>query len=210
MITEFEIEHHFIAKFKDTHGEPPEGKNFAKSIEGRAPKNATVLSLEAAAERLIRTKKAKTFPSFPDCLNAIIEASRHDAPQAVPGAATKIITPENYAAMAMDHMRAHSSYGAMGCMIEPGSPEWGLWAAYFIAKGISAKRMASIEAFARRPAVEGEERWMVTDRYMVPARYPMEFDTSAPSVPTTWGEEEARKRRVSRTSPSSDQKAVAA
>lgn len=198
MITEFEIEHHFIAKFKDTHGEPPEGKNFAKSIEGRAPKNATVLSLETAAERLIRTKKAKTFPSFPDCLNAIIEASRHDTPQATPGAVAKIVMPENYAAMALDHMRLHGSYGSLGCMIEPGSPEWGLWVAYFIAKSIPAKRMASIEAFARRPAIEGQIQWIVTDRYMVPARYPMEFDASAPSVPTTWAEETARRNRSSR------------
>lgn len=208
MITEFEIEHHFIAKFKDTHGEPPEGKNFAKSIEGRAPKNATVLSLETAAERLIRTKKAKTFPSFPDCLNAIIEASRHDAPQAKPGTLSKIVTPENYAAMALDHMRLHSYYGAMGCMIEPGSPEWGLWVAYFIAKGVPAKRMASIEAFARRPAIEGEAQWMVTDRYMVPSRYPMEFDASAPSVPTTWSEEIDRKRRSARTTAQSGAEAA--
>lgn len=208
MITEIEIQHHFIDKFNETHGDAPEG--FASAIYKRAPKAATIASLEAAAERVIRTKKSKSFPSFAESLSAIVEAA--GSPSARHGSTTsKIITADNFEGMALDHMRATAAYGSMGCMIEPGSPEWELWAAYFIDKDIKRPRMVQIEAFARRAAVDGIIQWVVSDRYMVPARYPSEFDASAPSKPTTWAGhfEEKRRREYMLRSPSpSNQKAA--
>lgn len=193
MISEAEIQHHFIGRFVETHGDAPEG--FTSAIYKRAPKSATVISLEAAAERIIRTKKSKSFPSFAESLAAIVEASGSVSTRQSSGGITKIVTPENYENMALDHMRGNAAYGIMGAMIEPGSDEWSLWVAYFIAKDIQRPRMASIEAFARRPAIDGVTQWDVTARYMVPARFPIEFDHDAPSKPTTWADHFADQKR---------------
>jgi hypothetical protein len=193
LISEAEIQHHFIDRFLESHGEAPD--KFAAALYKRLPKSATVASLETASERLIRSKQSKSFPSFPESLRAIIDASGTGTASAVPGSMAKLVTPENYTAMALDHMKLHAAYGQMGCMIEPGSPEWGLWVAYFIAKQIKMPRMEHIEAFARRPAIEGVIQWVISDRYMVPARYPMEFDASAPAEPITWAEHRYRERQ---------------
>lgn len=193
MISEAEIQHHFIGRFVETHGDAPEG--FTSAIYKRAPKSATINSLEAAAERIIRTKKSKSFPSFAESLAAIVEASGSGVSRSAPGSLAKLVTADNYEAMALDHMRLNAAYGSMGAMIEPGTDEWGLWAAYFIAKDIQRPRMVSIESFARRPAIDGVVQWDVTARYMVPTRFPIEFDHDAPSKPTTWADHFAEQKR---------------
>jgi hypothetical protein len=79
VISEREIQHHFVDRFIETHGEPKDG--YVAGLWKRLPRDTTIEALEAAAERLIRTKKTKSFPTFPECLDAI---KLHSAKQAAP------------------------------------------------------------------------------------------------------------------------------
>lgn len=194
MITEEQIQHHFIDRFQETHGEAPD--TFAAAFWKRLPKDTTLDALEAASEHIIRTKRTKSFPSYSECLDVIAEMARNKVVTPIAGA-RRSITNENYVTEALAFMKAHRRGDQIGAMIEPGTPEWSLWVAYFIAKQIPSLRMARIEAFARHKTAEGEVEWRVTDRFMVPARYPMEFDASAPAIPTTWGDHAAKQHRRS-------------
>jgi len=79
MISEQEIQHHFVERFVETHGEPKDG--YVSGLWKRIPRDTTIEALEAAAEHMIRTKRTKSFPTFPECLDAI---KLHLAKQATP------------------------------------------------------------------------------------------------------------------------------
>lgn len=177
MITEADVQHHFVDRFVETHGEPRDG--YVAGLWKRLPRDVTIDALEGAAEKMIRTKRSKTFPAFAECLDAIQSWSRTTA-TAFPGASKNVVTAENYVSMAQNSMKLRQRGEGIGCMIEPGSEEWFAWKAYFAGLGYKASRMHQIEDKARGYDRETDRiKWYVTERYMVPSQWPVEFDPNA-------------------------------
>lgn len=177
-VSETQIQHHFLDRFHQTHGEAPE--NWASALWQRLAVDTSIEALETASERLIREHNGKTLPSFKVCLAAIMDASRFKPEDVRPGQ-RRSINAVNYYDEALAYMKAHKhphSTG-MGAMIEPGTPEWDDWYRYFGARQIPTLRMKKIHDFAKQPDGNGGMHYIVTERYMVPTVFPLEFDATA-------------------------------
>lgn len=177
-VTETQIQHHFLDRFHQTHGEAPE--NWAAALWQRLSVDASIDALEAASEKLIREHNGKTLPSFKVCLATIMEAQRTKPEDARPGIKRQI-TAENYFDEALAYMKAHKHphSSTMGAMIEPGTPEWEAWFQYLASRGMPSLRMKKIRDFAKQPDGNGGMHYIVTERYMVPTVFPFEFDATA-------------------------------
>lgn len=155
------------------YGEPADG--LLSALESRYP-NLDRDTAEAAAEHVIRTHGAGAFPHYPRCEGAILAALSGRAK----GAPSIKFRADSQVSGVDDYFDRCQAYGR-GIVIdrEKDAAAWETWRIYFERLGM---RFAASEF--RNP---GRTQWTV------PARYPDEFDRTAPAPLTD--EEVARARR---------------
>ncbi len=202
MVTVEEIQHHFLDRMAHL-GEPKEG--FVEKLEEKLGRNVETHHLEHAAHVITTQVRSTTVPALSVCLKHINEAARNPSNASqLPGVTVNHVTPDNYNEKALAHMRTYRRGDQLGHMIEPGTKSWEAWGAYFKAKRIPHVRFTEIENASRHIEMSQEDRekfgkmlvtlarnknapvpkypasarvvWTPTDRYMVPAQFPQEFD----------------------------------
>lgn len=165
------IQAEFLAPLADVYG--AYGPRIADELAKRLSP-MTGEAMRSAAERLIRTRKAKGFPTFPDCLAALKERG-----SAV--VAGGDVTAETYAGRAKDFALTAGSIPIIERKRD--GKEWAAWRAYFKRIGMHGSSAMMAEA----------EKWTV------PAKHPADFDTTAWDLRDV--EAEPQNRREGASSP---------
>lgn len=159
------IQAEFLNPLADVYG--AYGPRIAEELAKRLSP-MTGEAMRGAAERLIRTRKAKGFPPFPDCLSALKE--RGSAP--VVGGD---VTAESYAGRAKDFAGTAGSIPIIERKRD--GREWAAWRMYFKRIGMAGSAAMMAEA----------ERWTV------PAKHPADFDSTAWDLRAVAAEPQSRR-----------------
>lgn len=160
-----DVETHFVLPLIAFYDKDPSDQvreHVNARLDGVAPKD-----LQNAVEWLKNNRKTlSSFPAPKDCFLAVEKGQnvhKLNVKQQVHG-----ITPDTYLDTAEVYVREH---GRRCKMIEPDTEEWFAWYAYFKDRSI-ASCLGTMEQIKR-------ETWSC-GRFAVPARWPWDFDQSAP------------------------------
>lgn len=134
------------------------GPRLADELAKRIPPATNGDAMRGAAEKLIRTRRAKGFPPFPECLSAL------NAVGGPRGGPSSGITAKNYAGRAIDYCKSNYRAGEWPVIERKvNEAEWKEWQAYFYRLGMRGSAQMMNDA----------EKWSV------PALSPADFDSGA-------------------------------
>jgi hypothetical protein len=148
------LEAYFLVPLSEVFGVPlPAVRN---TLARRCPQGLTPEQLQAAAERIIDTRKARGYPAPVEVLGFLERASSPAQP------ATQV-TAANYAERARAYTRTHDG----PVVITPkDSAAWREWTAYFHRLGYNASAFVMADA----------------NTWTVPAAFPHQFDPTFPAL----------------------------
>lgn len=160
MATQLEIVEAVVRPLTANYGEPKGDPEAFKSLLLRTLQSFSVPSLERAVERLVMTRKFKTWPTIAEIVEAARKINGEDTKTKYPTALSGI-TKENFFSQSQTFVeRDFEARGTCLEYVRMGTAAWEAWAVYFI------------EYLGFRPDFIGPDKI----GWYAPTKWPSQFD----------------------------------